>query len=267
MAAKPKRVERSSSSRSTARFVDSSENPFIYVSSVKDIDYESIRKEIGSLEKAKRYLSLDLENNPKFSKQWSEAKRIVEMNIVYGWKPPTVDIDLIVSIMAFTVEDRTTSAQLYTEMNNLSRELGKSKDSWKNFQYKGWYAMMTHALSALPTSPSTIVPGAPIKCYRGVNRMFDPKHPKKQVTFNCFTSTSRDKNEAMGFLSKSEGTLFEFDSIPKHALGIKGYSQYPDEEEVLLAPWTCFDVAEVRKEGAFTLVKLSPHYEEEHDEL
>lgn len=247
--------------RSAPRFVDSSANPFIYVSSVEDIDYESIKKEIGSLEKVKQYLKLDLKNNSKFSRQWSKATSIVKGKLDKGWKPPTVDIDLIICIMAFTMEDVKETVQLYTELNNLSRELGKSKDSWKNFPYKGWYAMMTHALSTLPTSPREIVPWARIKCYRGVNKMFDPKNPQKQVTFNCFTSTSRNKDEAINFLSKTGGTLFEFDRIPEHALGIEDYSSYPYEEEVVLAPWSCFDVAGVREDDFFTVVKLLPHYD------
>jgi hypothetical protein len=57
-------------------------------------------------------------------------------------------------------------------------------------------------------------------------------------------STSVKESNAKNFAG-TQGTLIEFVGEPEEGKGIKDYSWFPDEEEVLFAPWEMFQVISV----------------------
>jgi len=115
--------------------------------------------------------------------------------------------------------------------------------------------MLLHALGRLDTTPPSTKPLAPIPCYRGVS--LDFQFTGDFCAFGHFCSTTTSEAMAKNFLF-GRGTLFEFEAVPRNALGIKEYSKFGMEDEVLVGPWSTFKVKKTTKDGNITRVTLTP---------
>jgi len=88
----------------------------------------------------------------------------------------------------------------------------------------------------------------------------------KQVQWNSFTSTSLSRDVALNF-ARDGGVLFTIKRDPTHAAAadIGAFSQFPNEQEVLLLPMQIFDVVGVHVRDTFSEIVLDevPHYPQE----
>jgi len=95
------------------------------------------------------------------------------------------------------------------------------------------------------------------KLYRGFKNTCDlPQYPVgKTVSWEGFNSCSTNRVVAVGF-SNAAGMLFEIESVSGRQ--IKQFSVYDTEDEVLLLPYTCFQVLEATPSanGNPAIVKL-----------
>lgn len=108
------------------------------------------------------------------------------------------------------------------------------------------------------------------KVYRGVggehvNVDFyrEQQRNRARVQWNSFTSTSLSREVALEFAG-DDGVLFVITRDPEHAAAadIHTYSQFPNEQEVLLLPMQVFDVQGVHDRGTHTEIVLRevPYY-------
>lgn len=206
-----------------------------------------------SVKEALEHLDNDLlGSNSVFKSVWKKA--IEKFRADYG-KDPSSDKDkMTVSIIAYTLGP---PEKLYNTLNEELRKHGSSGGNWDAFPFKGWWLLLHRALVNIPTTPEKIKPLERIPLYRG-----SPIKYRFSTTlcaaFGCLTSTTTSLDVAKEFIGPTgKGTLFEIDGIPMGALGIQKYSAFPEEEEVLLYPFSSFQVKEVKEEGPITRVKLS----------
>ena len=106
----------------------------------------------------------------------------------------------------------------------------------------------------------------PEKLYRGVPRADaqiyrNARSSHMTVEWHALTSTSLDREIALSFAGEA-GVLFVIKRDPTHASAadVSQYSQFPDEQEVLLLPSTRFRVVNVQEKKDVTEVVL----EEQH---
>ena len=108
------------------------------------------------------------------------------------------------------------------------------------------------------------------KVYRGMRGELvdlefyrEKQRSREQVQWNSFTSTSMARDAALNFAGDG-GVLFVITRDPEHAAAadIHEYSQFPNEQEVLLLPMQVFDVQGVHDRGGHTEIVLRevPHY-------
>jgi len=208
-----------------------------------------------TLTEANGYLRQDRHSNEAFCHLWSAATKKYRKD---NKKQANVDDDLTISVLAYTME----VGMLYKDLNMKCRNFGNTKKDWDTFPYKGWRCLLHEAAKVLPHSPFRVLLCAPnIRCYRGVPHMqtFSTAQLEHKELFcfnNQFGLASTSKYTAMKF-TQGGGTLFKIDRIPFDALGIKKYSAYPDEEEILILPSCQFQITELRKKGNIMRVKLS----------
>lgn len=215
------------------------------------------------LDEARQLLARELHGDEEFRQVWMEAKQQFEQS---NRRPVKQDDDLVLCIIAYTLED---PIPLYRRLNEQCRELGDSDDAWERFPYRGWWCMLHQALTKVPNSPPLVWPAPTgpttrslpqITCYRGLSKNVEFTNSQIQhkqfFAFNCFASTSTNESKAKKFVGEN-GTLFEFKTMPLAALGIQQYSAFPEEEEVLVWPWSTFNVVGITKDGSITRVKLS----------
>ena len=93
--------------------------------------------------------------------------------------------------------------------------------------------------------------GSHPKVYRGINNVQVKLAVGKTVVFKEFTSTTKSHSVARGFAGSS-GVLFEISGWQTGA-DVAKFSPYPDEEEILLAPYQTFRVTAIQG----NLVKLA----------
>jgi hypothetical protein len=93
------------------------------------------------------------------------------------------------------------------------------------------------------------IPPIKHKVYRGVN--YDPKVIKGDIlTFKSFTSTSSSLNVASGFTSNPDTKSPDQTFFVMHinsGKAIDKLSHFPKEDELLLEPYTQFQVLSVKK--------------------
>ena len=160
--------------------------------------------------------------------QWM-AKQL--LNIKLGTKE---------EIYAVCVRLYSMESFLYKRLNEIMRldgdeqhtQLLKSKASTL-----GPFAVLLNSLMPNDEKRMTVYRGAQLS-----SEMIE--HLKRAVggwnTFPAFTSTSRNRQKAEAF----GNVLFEIEI--RLVNDISQYSQYPDEEEVLIYPTFCFDVQSLR---------------------
>ena len=115
-------------------------------------------------------------------------------------------------------------------------------------QYADFIVHAERALSCLPAHVSEL-PGHGM-VYRGIRVLLNPAlyAPGKHVTWQGFSSSTRKQLAILEFVDrlpgrKLQGSLFVFESIT--AKDIRHFSSFPNEEEVLFAPNSQFQVESV----------------------
>lgn len=240
------------------RFVDNYESSIAIVPSLYNTHHLVNKSQFTSVKEALDWLAKDRSSNPDFDAVWREA--VEEWRAMNHGKDPSSAKDMMtVSIIAYTLEEPKTRKEpkksMYDILNAELRKHGSSGGNWDAFPFKGWWLLLHRALVNVPTSPPNMEPLKRITLYRGTKLKFRFS-TRDCAAFGCLTSTSTSLTKAKEFLGP-RGTLFEIDCVPMAALGIKQYSAFPDEEEVLLYPFSSFQVKEVKEDGPITRVKLT----------
>ncbi|NWY68365.1 NARE ribosyltransferase, partial [Erithacus rubecula] len=173
----------------------------------------------------------DFLKNPPFAKVWREAEKKWQSRRSHV--PRLLSSDQAIAIMAYTMED------VYREFNNNVSVAGRSPQEYRDkFHFKTLHFLLTNALATLRVKQRR-------KChlvYRGVDKyLFDAKQGKT-VRFGHFASTSLSEDVARIFGST---TVFKVQTC--HGADIKVFSNFADEEEVLIPPFEKFNVTKVIK--------------------
>jgi len=149
------------------------------------------------------------------------------------------------AIVAYTCECNTPEFSIYRQLNRYLVAHNPSNISG---------ATISPELDALRDFISYLYSGLrklgtiQDKCFRGIS--FDEKNQlkaqianyslNKEIVWSGFTSTSLDRAQAMKFITGKYGILFKIKV--KHGVSIKDFSQFDDEEEILLLPQSRFKV-------------------------
>lgn len=118
--------------------------------------------------------------------------------------------------------------------------------------------MLEKALDRLPKYDGTVYRGMSLMPKDPLLKTFEDVSSGDEIKFPSFTSTSKDKSRAEGFVKKilGEGVFFEIQ--PKSGSDISGLSLYPEENEVLFKRNTTFEVLsnEFDKKEGIRIIKL-----------
>ncbi|NXR70453.1 NARE ribosyltransferase, partial [Rhadina sibilatrix] len=155
-------------------------------------------------------------------------------------------LEQAVAILAYTMEEG-----LYPEFNAATRVAGRSRREYLHaFPFKVLHFLLTAALKDLQSARSH--PRC-LHVYRGVHVRFTTRLGRI-VRFGQFASTSllRNVSEAYG-----TSTIFEVDTC--YGAEIRDFSNYPEEEEVLIPPFETFKVTNISHQGNDTYIQLRSH--------
>ncbi len=225
------------------RFVDTSPSSMIVV------DLNQMRKDIQDVFRVSTgifssdhgaVLRRERAADPEYDRAWKIAEKMYEKKKPTLKSVSTLGSAYHMAIMVYTLED----PDIYTTFNRLSRGLNTS--NWEQFPYKSLWYMLGVALPSLVSDPPL---GNTL--YRGVSYYLsgaDRLEPGNLVMFKSFASTSTNIEVAQGFL-RGTGTLIEFRHRPMAGKGIRPHSRFPDEDEVLLCPWTSYSVKSHDRSG------------------
>ena len=84
-----------------------------------------------------------------------------------------------------------------------------------------------------------------VTLYRGMKNVQIKLAVGTPILFKEFVSTSKSRKVAQGFASQS-GVLFEIDGGDVTGADVAKFSPYPEEEEILLAPYQQFVVTAIK---------------------
>ncbi|NWU15580.1 NARE ribosyltransferase, partial [Cephalopterus ornatus] len=152
-----------------------------------------------------------------------------------------------IALLAYSMEEG-----LYVEFNKAVRSAGRSRQEYlHNFPFKVVHFLLTEALYDLrdeETHPRCL------HVYRGTEGIQFTTEPGRIIRFGQFASSSLLKN-----VSESYGTDTTFEVHTCHGANIRSFSNYPEEEEVLIPPFETFNVTNVTCQGAKTYIQLRSH--------
>ncbi|XP_051630670.1 erythroblast NAD(P)(+)--arginine ADP-ribosyltransferase-like isoform X2 [Manacus candei] len=152
-----------------------------------------------------------------------------------------------IALMAYSMEEG-----LYLEFNRAVRSAGRSLQEYlRNFPFKVVHFLLTEALDDLrdeETHPRCL------DVYRGIEGIRFITEPGRTIRFGQFASSSLLKN-----VSEHYGTDTFFEVHTCHGANIRNFSNYPNEEEVLIPPFETFTVTSVTQQGHKTHIELRSH--------
>ncbi|XP_027764208.1 NAD(P)(+)--arginine ADP-ribosyltransferase 2-like isoform X2 [Empidonax traillii] len=152
-----------------------------------------------------------------------------------------------IALMAYSMEEG-----LYAEFNKAVRSAGRSRQEYlRNFPFKVVHFLLTEAVEVLrdeKTHPRCL------QVYRGIEGIRFITERGKIIRFGQFASSSLLRN-----VSDSYGTDTTFEVHTCHGANIRNFSNYPEEEEVLIPPFETFNVTSITREGAKTHIQLHSH--------
>ncbi|NXY24594.1 NRT2 ribosyltransferase, partial [Atrichornis clamosus] len=158
-----------------------------------------------------------------------------------------LQLEQAIALLAYTMEEG-----LYLEFNKAVRMAGRSHQEYLDtFHFKVVHFLLTEALSDLrgaPTHPRCL------HVYRGIDGIRFTTGPGQIIRFGQFASTSLLKN-----VSESYGTRTTFEVDTCQGANIRYFSNYPEEEEVLIPPFETFEVTNVTRQGDDTYIHLRSH--------
>ncbi|NWU88247.1 NARE ribosyltransferase, partial [Onychorhynchus coronatus] len=149
---------------------------------------------------------------------------------------------------AIALRAYSMNTELYQQFNAAVRTAGRSLAQLHKFPFKVMHFLLTEALGDLRAAwPQGIC----LHVFRGVQGIRFTAKPGDIVHFGQFTSASLNKEVAKRF-----GTDTFFKVLTCHGAIIQDFSEYPEEEEVLIPPFETFWVARVTRQGAKTHIQL-----------
>ncbi|NXR48130.1 NRT2 ribosyltransferase, partial [Hippolais icterina] len=179
-----------------------------------------------------------------YAEAWSRAEA------KWGSRPylgPPLPLEQAIALLAYTMEEG-----LYLEFNKAVRTAGRSRREYLDtFHFKVMHFLLTAAVKDLRSARSH--PRC-LHVYRGVDSIRFIAGLGQTVRFGQFASTTLLKN-----VSDSYGTSTTFEVDTCHGADIRHFSDYPQEEEVLIPPFETFKVTEVTHQGNSTYIRLRSH--------
>ncbi|EEZ99660.2 hypothetical protein TcasGA2_TC002417 [Tribolium castaneum] len=197
-----------------------------------------------SMDQIKFYLNQELATNKTYALVWNSAKILyandVEKNKYVIQAPP----EFYQAIIAYSFE--LNGFKIYDDFNTKSRQM-ENMSSWNAFPYKSLYCLLAQSVKCVKSIPDAEVNN--ITLYRGLNFVF-PCQVNQIISFSQFASFTSSEKVAKEFTGNNQGTIFV---IPppvqnKTTLGIRPYSFFVNEEEVLVMAWSKFRVKRIIKE-------------------
>ncbi|NXM55549.1 NRT2 ribosyltransferase, partial [Illadopsis cleaveri] len=178
-----------------------------------------------------------------YAEVWSKAVALWDSRPYLG---PPLRLEQAMALLAYTMEEG-----LYRQFNRATRVAGRSRREYlRSFHFKVLHFLLTEALKDLRSARSH--PRC-LHVYRGVTVRFVTSLGRI-IRFGQFASTSLLKNVS---LSYGTSTVFEVDTC--YGANIRHFSNYPEEEEVLIPPFETFEVTNVTHRGNETYIRLRSH--------
>ncbi|XP_048476819.1 GPI-linked NAD(P)(+)--arginine ADP-ribosyltransferase 1-like [Rhincodon typus] len=172
------------------------------------------------------YIRKEWQDRRDFLKVWEYADTSLGPNCTI---PLGLRREHLMAINAYTQHSR-----LYQEFNAASRKYGASDAIYqKKFHFKSFHYLLSVALAKFQQKERLT--------FRGVQNLFNATKGDK-VRLGQFSSTSLRQSVAMQFMNRNSksNTLFEIKT--KLGVLIKQFSDFKDEDEVLIPPTEVFKV-------------------------
>ncbi len=235
-------------------------------------------------EEIRKLLANELNNDGDFNNAWGTAESIFkgqEQKYEKKIKKNLSDLGQqsyshlhYISLICYTMNN----PNFYVTFNKKCRNT--SVDTWCDFPYKSLWYLLSHipidTLSQVNNTKNTfvinyltIIPRIgkffypkPFQAFRGVRFHYgDELQTNAVIILKQFTSASLRKEIALFFITESQakkGTLIKFLFPPCASKSIKQYSLFPEEEEILVYPWSLFVVHEINRNGSIHNLVLKP---------
>lgn len=145
------------------------------------------------------------------------------------------------ALIIYTMQMGNTDNSLFNLVNKALREKDRNKiEPWKKYIF-----LLLHALKVLePTKSVELFRGANLK----LENLGEKYEPGKVFTWTAFSSTSTSMVGAGKFLGNKEKVFWLLKlKEPFHGRSLKEFSEFPNEDEVLLPPNMRFKVIDILK--------------------
>jgi hypothetical protein len=206
--------------------------------------YKYVRKLVSvKFSQILQLLQEELCTNTIYGNIWNNAKARYSNN-----DPSSLPRECHIALIAYTME-----GPLYNDFNAKLRLLKNASD-WKNFNYKSLYALLARSIHGIDNNPSV----TPRYFYRAMScrpevlnfEVGDCIYPTQ------FLSCSVNKEVAVRFMGDEQATLITFHGGPLAACGIANHSVHPEEEEILVFPWSTFEVTKIHRSASEDVISL-----------
>ncbi|XP_059706295.1 erythroblast NAD(P)(+)--arginine ADP-ribosyltransferase-like [Haemorhous mexicanus] len=192
----------------------------------------------------------EFQKNPLFAQAW--VKATAEWQSQGSLVSPLSSPAQAIALMAYTMEDVYEKCPnkkcLYEKFNGDVRAAGRSRQEYRdNFHFKTLHFLLTQALVTL----RDIWGPQCHDVYWGVRGVRFKAEQGDIVRFGQFTSVSLNGTTAKDF---GIDTVFQVHTC--HGVDIWEFSNYPNENEVLIPPFETFEVIEVSQEGGRARIQL-----------
>ncbi|NXK93955.1 NARE ribosyltransferase, partial [Formicarius rufipectus] len=182
--------------------------------------------------------------NSEYAEAWVKGRAKWQSRKIAG---PRLRQEQAIALMAYSIEDG-----LYLAFNKAVRQGGRSRREYlRNFHFKVVHFLLTDALGDLRKDKSH--PRC-LSVYRGIEGIKFITRPSQIIRFGQFASSSLWRNVSQHY---GTDTLFEVETC--HGANIRNYSNYPEEEEVLIPPFETFNVTRITHKSDTTFIKLRSH--------
>jgi hypothetical protein len=207
--------------------------------------YKYVRKLVSvKFSQILQLLQEELCTNTIYGNIWNKA-RYSNNELKY---PSSLPRECHIALIAYTME-----GPLYKDFNAKLRLLKNASD-WKNFNYKSLYALLARSIHGIDNNPSV----TPRYFYRAMScrpealnfEVGDYIYPSQ------FLSCSVNKEVAVRFMGDEQATLITFHGGPLAACGIANHSVHPEEEEILVFPWSTFEVTKIHRSASEDVISL-----------
>ncbi|XP_064527910.1 erythroblast NAD(P)(+)--arginine ADP-ribosyltransferase-like [Pseudopipra pipra] len=203
-----------------------------------DDQYRGCRDEM--LQKLPRLNRSEFSTNRVYAKVWAEASTQWHSRPFPGCH---LQPGQAIALLAYSMKG------LHRQFNAAVRVAGRSRHLYlRSFPFKVLHFLLTTALEDLrgaQTHPRCL------HVFRGVRGVRFIAQPGDVVRFGQFTSSSLSRGVIKRF-----GTDTTFEVLTCHGANIRGCSDHPKEEEVLIPPFETFLVTSVTHQGAKPHIQL-----------